>query len=176
MTAVHSMLAIRSADVPYDDQEQKLRSYLRKLSEKVDNGATGDEQIALRRERIPALILVGFEKHPSGNTDFATAVKSMVALRHVDPPKAWGEVQKTNPSLMSLDELYRQNLISDTKRAYFAGSSTRSEAEAAAPYRPTQQSGPRRLPLSSCRERQKWSARSVSPSPANPQGKSLPRG
>jgi hypothetical protein len=30
-----------------------------------------------------------------------------------------------------LEELYRQNLISDTKRAYFAGSCTRSEAEAA---------------------------------------------
>jgi hypothetical protein len=59
-------------------------------------------------------------------------VKSMVALRHVDPPKAWGEGPE-NESLADevLDELYRQNLISDTKRAYFAGSSTRSEAEAA---------------------------------------------
>ena len=53
VTAVHSMLAIRSADVPYDDQEQKLRSYLQKLSEKVDNGATGDEQIALQVRAHP---------------------------------------------------------------------------------------------------------------------------
>ena len=56
----------------------------------------------------------------------------MVALRHVDPPKAWGEGPE-NESLADevLDELYRQNLISETKRAYFAGSSTRAEAEAA---------------------------------------------
>lgn len=132
VTAVHSLLSIRSADVPYDDQEQKLRAHFRKLNEKIDNGATGDEQIALRCERVPALILVGFEKHPSGDTGFATAVKSMVALRHVDPPKAWGEGPE-NESLADevLDELYRQNLISEAKRSYFAGSSTRSEAEAA---------------------------------------------
>ena len=132
VTAVHSLLSIRSADVPYDDQEQKFRAYIKKLNDKVDNGATGDEQIALRCERVPALILVGFEKHPSGNTGFATAVKSMVALRHVDPPKAWGEGPE-NESLADevLDELYRQNLISETKRAYYAGSSTRSEAAAA---------------------------------------------
>jgi hypothetical protein len=132
VTAVHSLLSIRSADVPYDDQEQKFRSYIKRLNEKVDNGATGDEQIALRCLRIPALILVGFEKHPPGNTGFATAVKSMVALRHVDPPKPWGEGPE-NESLADevLDELYRQNLISETTRAYFAGSCTRSEAEAA---------------------------------------------
>ena len=132
VTAVHQLLKVRSADIPYDDQELKLRNYLRKLSETADKNPTGDEQIALRCERVPALILVGFEKHPSGNTGFATAVKSMVALRHVDPPKAWGEGPE-NEALADevLDELYRQNLISDTKRAYFAGSCTRSEAEAA---------------------------------------------
>ena len=132
ITAVHHLLKVRSADVPYDDQETKLRNYLRKLSDTADKNPTGDEQIALRCERVPALILVGFEKHPSGNTGFATAVKSMVALRHVDPPKPWGEGPE-NESLADevLDELYRQNLISDTKRAYLAGSCTRSEAEAA---------------------------------------------
>jgi hypothetical protein len=132
LTAVHDLLGIRSADVPYDDQEGKLRALLRKLNERLAAGPTGEEQTALRCERLPALIIVGFRRHPDGTTGFPTAVKSMVALRHVDPPKPWGEGPE-NESLADevLDELYRQNLISSTKRDYFAGSCTRAEAKAA---------------------------------------------
>jgi hypothetical protein len=133
LTAVHNLLKIRSADVPYEEQEIKLRSLYRKLNERLDAGnATGEDQIALRCERIPALILVGFRRHGAGTTGFATAVKSMVALRHVDPPKPWGEGPE-NESLAEevLDELYRQGLISATKRDYFAGSCTKAEAKAA---------------------------------------------
>jgi hypothetical protein len=132
VTADHHLLKIRSADVPYEEQENKLRAIYRKLNERLEAGPNGEEQIALRCERIPALILVGFRKHPSGNTGFPTAVKSMVALRHVDPPQPWGAGPE-NESLADevLDELYRQGLISSTKRDYFGGSCTRAEAKAA---------------------------------------------
>ena len=132
LTAVHDLLKIKSADVPYDEQEGKLRNLYKKLNDRLEAGPNGEEQIALRCERVPALILVGFRKHPSGTTGFATAVKSMVALRHVDPPKPWGPGPE-NESLADevLDELSRQNLISATKRDYFAGSCTRAEAKAA---------------------------------------------
>ena len=132
LTAVHYLLSIRSADVPYDDQEGKLRAIFRKLNESLAGSPTGEEQIALRCERVPALIIVGFRKHDSGSTGFPTAVKSMVALRHVDPPKPWGDGPE-NESLADevLDELYRRNLISATERGYFAGSCTRAEAKAA---------------------------------------------
>jgi hypothetical protein len=132
ITADHYLLKIRSADVPYEEQENKLRAIYRKLNERLEAGPNGEEQIALRCERIPALILVGFRKHPSGNTGFPTAVKSMVALRHVDPPQPWGAGPE-NESLSDevLDELYRQGIISSTKRDYFAGSCTRAEAKAA---------------------------------------------
>jgi hypothetical protein len=132
MTAVHDLLKIRSADVPYDDNESKLRAHIRKLNEALDRGPTFEDLISLRCERIPALILVGFRKHPSGNTEFPTAVKSLVALRHVDPPKPWGEGPE-NESLADevLDELYRRGLISDTERDYLAGACTRTEARAA---------------------------------------------
>jgi hypothetical protein len=132
VTADHSLLKIRSADVPYEEQESKLRAIYRKLNERFEAGPNGEEQTALRCERIPALILVGFRKHPSGNTGFPTAVKSMVALRHVDPPQPWGAGPE-NESLADevLEELYRQGIISSTKRDYFAGSCTRTEAKAA---------------------------------------------
>lgn len=132
-TAVHKLLDLRSADVPYDDNEAKLRSDIRKLNEAFDRGDLSEGQrVALRCERVPALILVGFRPHGSGTTGFPTAVKSLVALRHVDPPKPWGEGPE-NESLADevLDELYRRDLISATQREYFAGSCTRAEAEAA---------------------------------------------
>ena len=132
-TAVHSHLKIRSADVPYDDQEIKLRAGFRKLNERLEDGEiTAEEQTALRCERMPAVILVGLRKHATCNTGFATAVKSMVALRHVDPPKPWGAGPE-NEALADevLEELYRQGLMSATTRDYFAGACTKAEAEAA---------------------------------------------
>jgi hypothetical protein len=131
-TAVHNLLDVRSADVPYDDNEARLRAHIRKLNETLARGASPSDLISLRCERVPALILVGFRPHPSGSTGFPTAVKSLVALRHVDPPKPWGEGPE-NESLADevLDELYRRDLISNTERDYFAGSCTRVEAQAA---------------------------------------------
>jgi hypothetical protein len=132
-TAVHEILGVRSADVPYDEDDGKLRNHLRKLNLTYDRGgADRKTTIEMRCERIPALILVGFRPHAGGTTGFSTAVKSLVALRHVDPPKPWGEGPE-NESLADevLDELYRRDLISATQQAYYAGSCTRSEAKAA---------------------------------------------
>jgi hypothetical protein len=132
-TAVHNLLGIRSADVPYDDQDAKFRAHIRRVNEAFDRGERDKQTVvALRCERIPALILVGFRPHASGTTGFPTAVKSFVALRHVDPPKPWGEGPE-NESLADevLDELYRRDLISSTQRDYYAGACTRAEAKAA---------------------------------------------
>jgi hypothetical protein len=132
-TAVHNILGLRSSDVPYDDQDQKLRTHLRKLNEAFEKGiAEPDQFAALRCERVPALILVGFKRNAASTAGFATAVKSLVALRHVDPPKPWGE-GPANEALADevLGELQRRRLITDTERAYYAGSITKAEARAA---------------------------------------------
>jgi hypothetical protein len=91
VTATHEILGIRSSDVPYDDQDTKFRAYIRKLNEEYDRGADKPILDTLRCERIPALILVGFVPYHSGTTEFPAAVKSIVALRHVDPPTPWGD-------------------------------------------------------------------------------------
>ena len=132
ITCVHDLLQIRSSDVPYDDNEARLRAHIRKLNKICDRGADESESLALRCERVPALILVGFLPHPSAPAQFPTAVKSLVALRHVDPPKPWGEGPE-HESLGDevLAELYRRDLISSAEHAYFAGSCTRAEAKAA---------------------------------------------
>jgi hypothetical protein len=132
LTATHDLIKVRSADIPYADDDAKLRAYVRKLNEAHERGPNADETIALRCERIPALIIVGLRRHPSATVGFPTAIKSLVALRHVDPPKPWGDGPE-NESLADevLDELHRQDLISTAQRDYYAGSCTRAEARAA---------------------------------------------
>jgi hypothetical protein len=132
LTAVHDILQVRSADVAYDEYEQKLRLNVRKLNDAFEQGINIEQAVLLRCERIPALILVGFRKHDGSNTGFPTAVKSLVALRHVDPPKPWGDGPE-NESLADevLDEFYRRDLISAIERSYYAGACTRAEAKAA---------------------------------------------
>jgi hypothetical protein len=129
-TAVHNILGLRSSDVPYKDPDAELRTTYRRLNEAHERGTTTPEQAtALRCERMPALILLGFRPNPSGAAGFPTAVKSLVALRHVDPPKPWGE-GPANEALADevLDELFRRNLISATEKAYYAGSCTKVQA------------------------------------------------
>ncbi len=132
ITSVHDLLNIRSADVPYEDNDAKLRAHIRKLNEAYDRGPNAEDFVPLRCERVPALIIVGLRRHPSATTAFPTAIKSLVALRHVDPPKPWGEGPE-NESLADevLDELHRQDIISSAQRDYYAGSCTRAEARAA---------------------------------------------
>jgi hypothetical protein len=132
ITSTHKLLEVRTSDVPYDENDSQFRGHLRKLNDAFRRGASPDEMVALRCERVPALILVGFQPHPGGTTTFPTAVKSMVALRHVDPPKPWGDGPE-NESLADevLAELYRRDLISKLQWQYFAGACTREEAEAA---------------------------------------------
>ncbi|MXY52216.1 MAG: hypothetical protein F4Y86_06785 [Gammaproteobacteria bacterium] len=131
ITAVHDLLQIRSSDVPYDENEIKLRTHIRRLNRAYERGPNKDETVGLRCQCVPALILLAFAPH-DGGPRFPTAVKSLVALRHVDPPKPWGE----GPEFESLAdevlaELYRRDLISSAEHAYYAGSCTRAEAKAA---------------------------------------------
>ncbi len=76
-TAVHSLLGVHWADVPYDDSDAKLRAHLRKLNDAYDRGERDRATlVSLRCERIPALILVRFRSHAESATGFPTALKS----------------------------------------------------------------------------------------------------
>jgi len=132
LTAVHDILGIRTVDSIYDTTDRQMRSLIGRLNDAFDRGADRKDREALRCERLPALVLIGFEPHPGGTTEFSTAVKSLVALRHVDAPKEWGEGPE-NESLADacLEELQRRELIAPEKRRWLAGSMTRAEADAA---------------------------------------------
>jgi len=132
-TAEHALLDVRSGDVPYDEADAKLRNHIRKLNEAHDRGDVDSVMATmLRCERLPALILVGFKGYEKSDTTFPMAVKSLVALQHVDPPKPWGAGPE-NEALADgvLDELHRRALITTLEKDYLAGTLTREEAEAA---------------------------------------------
>ncbi|MGW1599640.1 hypothetical protein [Streptomyces eurythermus] len=137
VTCAHDLLDLRSADVPYIRDTTKLRSHIRKLNEAITTAgdpAQIDPAVAVtvRCERLPALLLVGFEPHDGATTDFCVAVKSLVALRHVDPPKPWGESAE-NEALADavVDEIERRKLITPAKADWLRGALTPDQAKAA---------------------------------------------
>jgi hypothetical protein len=137
VTCAHDLLALRSADVPYIRDTAKLRSHIRKLNEAITTAgdpAQVDPEVAVtvRCERLPALLLVGFEPHDGTTADFGVAVKSLVALRHVDSPKPWGEAAE-NEALADavVDEIERRTLITPTKADWLRGALTPDQAKAA---------------------------------------------
>ena len=137
MTCVHDLLGLRSADIPYDRDERKMRAYIRRLNDEITAAGAPDQvesDVAIKAlcVRVPALLLVGFESHGGIAADFGVAVKSLVALRHVDYPKPWGEATE-NEALADaiIDELERRNIITTGKAEWLAGVLTPEEARAA---------------------------------------------
>lgn len=131
LTACHDILDIRSADVPYARDDRGLRSIIKSLNEVVTNGPTMEQAEALRCETIPALLLVGFQPHPGSTATFATAVRSLVALRHVEPPKAWNEAAKMGSIADAvLEALTDQGLLRLEEELWLLGAFTPDEAEA----------------------------------------------
>jgi hypothetical protein len=137
VTCVHDLLDLRSADVPYDRDERKMRAHIRRLNDTIAAVGSPDQvepevAIMARCEKVPALLLVGFESHGGIAADFGVAVKSLVALRHVDYPKPWGEATE-NEALGDaiIDELERRGLITAGKADWLVGALTPDEAQTA---------------------------------------------
>lgn len=129
LVACHDILDIRSADVPYSRDDRSLRSIIRSLNEAVEGGPTPEQAEALRCETIPALLLVGFEPHPGSTMTFATAVRSLVALRHVEPPKPWNDAAKMGAIADAvLEALTDQGLLREDEELWLLGALTPKEA------------------------------------------------
>lgn len=130
LTACHDILGVRSADVPYNRDDRALRSIVRALNDAVASGPSDEQAEHLRCETIPALLLVGFEPHPGSSANFATAVRSLVALRHVEPPKPWNEAAKMGSIADAvLEALAEQGLVTPNEELWLLGSLTPEEAE-----------------------------------------------
>jgi hypothetical protein len=123
-------LELRSADVPYrGDDDAKFRADIRRMTDWIEKDELDDSRSAvLRNVIVPGFIIVGFESDRPGTT-FHTAVKSLVALRHVDPPTPWGAGPE-HESLADevIDQLEVATLITSDEANYLRGSLTRDES------------------------------------------------
>jgi hypothetical protein len=138
LTAVHRILRdmtadflkLKSANVPYrGDDDAKFRADLRRMSDWISSEGINDSKSAvLRNVVVPAFIIVGYESERP-TTTFNTAVKSLVAVRHVDPPMPWGPGPEHEALADEVvDQLEAATLITPEEAKYFRGSLTRNEA------------------------------------------------
>ena len=119
MTRSADFLKLHSADVPYrGDDDAKFRADIRRLTDWVGQPLSDAQSAVLRNVVLPGFIIVGYESERS-QTTFATAVKSLVALRHVDPPTPWG-VGPEHESLADevVDQLEVATLITREEAMY----------------------------------------------------------
>lgn len=133
-TGAHDILGVgnSTAAVVQAGSDTFMRARVKELNTALEQGPTRQQSEALRCETMPALVLVGYEPLPGGPDRFSSAVKSLVALRHVDAPKEWGE----GPELESLaDEaltvMEDRGILTAQRRRWLAGSISRSQAAAA---------------------------------------------
>ncbi|WP_274914417.1 hypothetical protein [Streptomyces sp. WZ-12] len=133
-TAAHDLLGDgNSVDVVVKaESDTFMRGRIKELNTAFEQGPTVKQSEALRCETMPALILVGYRPLPGGPDRFSSAVKSLVALRHVDAPKEWGE----GPELESLaDEaltvMEDRGILTPLRRKWLAGAISRSQAKTA---------------------------------------------
>ncbi|TCB93506.1 hypothetical protein E0H26_22350 [Micromonospora zingiberis] len=133
-TAAHDVLGMgNSVDaVVTASSDTYMRGRIKELNTALEQGPTIKQSEALRCETLPALILVGYQPLSGGPDRFSSAVKSLVALRHVDAPKAWGD----GPEMESLaDEalavMEDRGILTPLRRRWFAGSISRAQANAA---------------------------------------------
>ncbi|MBV9025116.1 MAG: hypothetical protein JO362_15300 [Streptomycetaceae bacterium] len=133
-TAAHDLLGDgNSVDVVTKaESDTFMRGRIKELNTAFEQGPTVKQSEALRCETMPALILVGYRPLPGGPDRFSSAVKSLVALRHVDAPKEWGE----GPELESLaDEaltvMEDRGILTPLRRRWLAGAISRSQARIA---------------------------------------------
>ncbi len=81
---------------------------------------------------MTGLILVAYRPMVGGPDRFSSAVKSLVALRHVDAPKEWGEgVELESLADEALSVMEDRRILTPLRRRWLAGAISRSQARAA---------------------------------------------
>jgi hypothetical protein len=109
-----------------------MRSRIKELNTAFEQGPSVKQSEALRCETMPGLILVAYRPMVGGPDRFSSAVKSLVALRHVDAPKEWGEgVELESLADEALSVMEDRRILTPLRRRWLAGAISRSQARAA---------------------------------------------
>jgi hypothetical protein len=140
-TAAHTLLKLDPAEVAYDlsQDERAFRQfigrYLRLLRDRGWDGLSNEEQQRVRALITPARVVIGFEPEPGRSLTFDGAVRNLIGLTHIRPPRAYGApVENEAKADAVLDALARPLLtrpahITPLERMWFSGLMTRTQAE-----------------------------------------------
>ncbi len=100
-TAAHRLLGADPADLVYgkgstDRQlRQEIGNVLRPLHELGWTGLTEIQRRQVRAVAMPARIIVGYRQEPGRGVGFDAAVRSLIGLMHIAPPRPYGaEVER----------------------------------------------------------------------------------
>jgi hypothetical protein len=133
-TADHDILGIKNSvqAVVRATDDNEMRKNVRELNKALEQGPTVRQSEALRCETMPALIIVGYTPLPGVPDLFSSAVKSLVALRHVDAPKQWSDgMELESLADEALTVMEDRGILTSLRRQWLAGSISRSQAAAA---------------------------------------------
>ncbi len=133
-TGTHDILGVgNSVDaVVAAKSDTLMRGRIKDLNTALEQGPAVKQSEALRCETMPGLILVSYRPLPGGPDRFSSAVKSLVALRHVDAPKEWGEgVELESLADEALAVMEDRGIVTPLRRKWLAGAISRSQAATA---------------------------------------------
>jgi hypothetical protein len=142
-TAAHKVLGIDAADLLYrtgsSDRlfRQQVGSILRLLQEHGWTGLTEDDRRRLRALTMPARIVVGYRQEIGRSVSFDAAIRSLIGLMHIAPPKPYGaEVERDATADAVLGALQRPHgrhpaRISEDEARWYAAVMTPKERDAA---------------------------------------------
>ena len=133
-TGAHDILGVGNSveAVVKAQSDTFMRGRIKELNTAFEQGPNVKQSEALRCETMPGLILVRYRPLPGGPDRFSSAVKSLVALRHVDAPKEWGEgVELESLADEALTVMEDRRILTPLRRKWLAGAISRSQAQVA---------------------------------------------
>lgn len=131
----HRILNTSPADVAYgyNDDDHAFRTMLGRVA---GAAATPLEELSeqqreeLRALMMPAKVVVGFRPDPGSGKTLAEAIKFIVGILHVEPPRQWDTASKLDAQAEAvLEDLLHRGRISEDDAGYFAGLMSPDEAE-----------------------------------------------
>jgi hypothetical protein len=138
-SAAHAILGVDVAKVAYASDGRWIRQengrQLKELANRSWEDLTEKEQEKLRALVAPARLVVSYQADPGRNVTFDQAVRALIGLTHIRPPKPYGRaVERDAMADAVLDTLSRpigrrSPVITEVERDWLAGRLTQAERD-----------------------------------------------
>ena len=141
-SGAHRNLGLDVGRLAYQLSDRELRQFIGHVIRRARDADWGelpeDDRVRARALTAPARIIVGYRSDPARSISFDQAVRALIGLTHIRPPKAYGRaVERDAMADAALEALARplatrRPILSSEETAWFAGRLTATERDAAA--------------------------------------------